>query len=67
MDIIEAAENVVGLYSMQKLNQALYSQKVCGCRACVARANAWIDWVAGDDEDLYEQMYVPSKWERIGP
>jgi hypothetical protein len=67
MDIIEIAENVVGLYTMKRLNAALYSQKVCGCRACVAKANAWIEWAAGDDEDLYEQMHVPSKWERIGP
>ncbi len=60
MDIIEAAETVVGLYAMRRLNEALESQKACGCHACVARANGWIDWVAGDDDDLYDQLHTPS-------
>jgi hypothetical protein len=67
MDIIESAENVVGLYSMNRLNAALHSQKVCGCRACAAKANRWVDWVAGEDDEVYERLHVPSKWERIGP
>lgn len=60
MDVIEAAETAVGLYAMRRLNEALESQKACGCRACVTRANGWIDWVAGDDDDLYDQLCAPS-------
>lgn len=61
MDVIEAAETVIGLYAMRRLNEALESQKACGCRACVARANGWIDWIAGDDDDLYDQLHASSK------
>jgi hypothetical protein len=66
MDIIAAAENVVGLYTVRRLNETLYnSQKVCGCRSCLARARAWIDWAAGDSHDLDEALHVPAKWEQL--
>jgi hypothetical protein len=51
MDAIELAENVVGLYTVQRLNAALYSQKVCGCRSCAARAKGWVQWITGSDGD----------------
>jgi hypothetical protein len=51
MDAIDLAESVVGLYTMQRVNAALYSQKVCGCRSCAARAKAWVIWVTGEEPD----------------
>jgi hypothetical protein len=65
MDVIEAAEEAIEQYTMRRLNAALHSQKVCGCRACTARAYAWADWAAGDDEDLYEALHIFSKWEQV--
>jgi len=67
MDVIEAAEKVVELYTLRQLNEALYRQKVCRCRACVARANAWVDWAAGDDDERYEEVQLPPRWERMIP
>jgi hypothetical protein len=61
MDIIEAAENVIGNYTWQQLNQARRRQEVCGCRACVARAVAWADWAAGNDGNRYQARTVPAQ------
>lgn len=63
LEVIEAAANVVERYTVQRLNAALHSQKTCGCRSCVAKAHAWVDWAAGDDDELYEDLYVPARWE----
>ncbi len=65
MDIIEEAENLIGDYAERQLNESLYTQKVCGCRACVARANSWLEWTTGDEDGLYEQLQVPPNHETL--
>ncbi len=65
--LIELAENLIESYTQQRLNEAIHRQKRCGCRSCSARARAWTDWAAGDDDALYETLRVPSKWDYMAP
>lgn len=60
--IIAQAESIVEDYARRCLNDALRSQKICRCRICVAYADSWLNWIAGNN-DLHREAHVPGKGE----